>query len=195
MHVVRQDPRMVRSDPDCILGHSAGALPRMWQLDLDTVSVSGSCDGNTVRGIRVVCCWALANNMDSAVEGTSVSRTLLSVVAMPSRIWTTRRRNCATRCRPTRRAATRYSLRRWPMPSSSWLGIPATWRFALVGLILLATVPGVSSGQHPFVAPRPTIVACGTLSAGSCRLKTEPPCTGRRSARVNREGRPDQYDR
>ena len=23
-------------------------------------------------------------------------------------------------------------------------------RFALVGLILLATVPGVSSGQHPF---------------------------------------------
>ena len=63
MHVVRQDPRMVRSDPDCILGHSAGALPRMWQLDLDTVSVGRSCDGNTVRGIRVVCCWALANNM------------------------------------------------------------------------------------------------------------------------------------
>lgn len=69
MHVVRQDPRMVRSDPDCILGHSAGALPRMWQLDLDTVSVGRSCDGNTVRGIRVVCCWALANNMIQQSKG------------------------------------------------------------------------------------------------------------------------------
>ena len=63
MHVVRQDPRMVRSDPDCILDHSAGALPRMWELDLDTVSIGRSCDGNTVRGLRAVCCWALANSM------------------------------------------------------------------------------------------------------------------------------------
>jgi hypothetical protein len=69
MHVVRQDPRMVRSDPDCILGHSAGALPRMWELDLDTVSVSRSCDGNTVRGLRAVCCWALANNMIQRSKG------------------------------------------------------------------------------------------------------------------------------
>ena len=35
----------------------------MWELDLDTVSVGRSCDGNTVRGLRAVCRWALANNM------------------------------------------------------------------------------------------------------------------------------------
>jgi hypothetical protein len=100
MHVVRQDPRMVRSGPDCILGYSARALPRMWELDLDTVSVGRSCDRNTVRGLRAVCCWALTNNMIERSKGLSVSRTL-SVVAMParpSRIWTTRRRNCSTRC-------------------------------------------------------------------------------------------------
>ncbi len=69
MHVVRQDPRMVRSDPDCILDHSAGALPRMWELDLDTVSIGRSCDGNTVRGLRAVCCWALANSMIQRSKG------------------------------------------------------------------------------------------------------------------------------
>jgi hypothetical protein len=74
MHVVRQDPRMVRSDSDCILGHSAGALPRMWELDLDTVSVGRSCDGNTVRGPRAVCCWALANNMIQGSKGRLFSR-------------------------------------------------------------------------------------------------------------------------
>jgi hypothetical protein len=101
MHVVRQDPRMVRSDSDCILAHSPGALPRMWELDLDTVSVGRSCDGNTVRGPRAVCCWALA--MVQGSKGLLFSRTLLSVVAMPawpSRTWTTRRRTCATRCGP-----------------------------------------------------------------------------------------------
>lgn len=75
MHVVRQDPRMVRSGPDCILGYSAGALPRMWELDLDTVSIGRSCDGNTVRGLRAVCCWAFTNNMIERSKGLSVSRT------------------------------------------------------------------------------------------------------------------------
>jgi hypothetical protein len=75
MHVVRQDPRMVRFDSDRILGHSARALPRMREFDLDTVSVDRSCDGNIVRSLRAVCCWALANNMIQRSKGLSVSRT------------------------------------------------------------------------------------------------------------------------
>ena len=101
MHVVRQDPRMVRSDSDCILGRSAGALPRMWELDLDTVSVGRSCDGNTVCGPRAVCCWALANKIQGS-KGLLFSRTLLSMVAMPA--WEDLRNALRVR-----RAATRYS--------------------------------------------------------------------------------------
>src|SRR6476620_1745018 len=33
LHVVRQYPRVVRYDPDCVLDHFAGPLPRVRELD------------------------------------------------------------------------------------------------------------------------------------------------------------------
>jgi hypothetical protein len=66
MHVVRQNPRMVRHGSGCVLGLFARSLPRVRELDLDPVSVSRSRDSNSLRALRVVGAGALA--MVNAVE-------------------------------------------------------------------------------------------------------------------------------